>query len=104
MAYVQRDGAAKIVGAYARAQPDIAEEWLDESNAELQAFRTPPPTPEETNRATIEQQAISALTANRSFVAIATPTNAQNAAQIKALSRQVNGLIRMVFARLDGTD
>jgi hypothetical protein len=58
----------------------------------------------EGNRRTIEGQAAQALDGNRTFLAVASPTNAQNAAQVKALTRQVNGLIRLVLDRLDGTD
>lgn len=58
----------------------------------------------EFNRRTIAQAARDALAANRTFLALAAPTNAQNAAQIKALTRQVNGLIRLVIGQLDATD
>lgn len=43
----------------------------------------------------IRRQAAAALKANRTFLAIATPTNAQTLEQVKALTRQVNALIRM---------
>ena len=56
------------------------------------------------NRQTIEASARSALTANRTYVALASPTNAQNAAQVKALTRQINGVIRLLLNALDGTD
>lgn len=56
------------------------------------------------NRTTIEQQATAALDTNRTFLAIASPTAAQNAAQAKALTRQMNGIIRLLLNRLDGTD
>ena len=52
----------------------------------------------QTNRTTIETQARTAYTNNRAFLAIATPTNAQVLAQTKALTRQVNALIRLVAA------
>lgn len=58
----------------------------------------------DSNRTTIEQQADAALAANTTFINIASPTNAQNAAQIKALTRQNNKLIRLAIGRLDGTD
>lgn len=58
----------------------------------------------EANRDTIETQAAAALAANAAFIALASPSAAQNAAQIKALTRQVNKLIRLVLGRLDGTD
>jgi hypothetical protein len=57
-----------------------------------------------TNDATLRQQASTALQANRDFLAIAAPTQAQALAQIKALTRQNNGLIRHMLGLLDGTD
>lgn len=57
-----------------------------------------------TNRTTIQDQATAALATNRTFLAIVTPTNAQNAAQIKALTRQNQGLIRLQLNQLDSTD
>lgn len=56
------------------------------------------------NRRTIEQAATDALAANRAFLALASPTNAQTLAQVKALTRQNQALIRIVLNRLDGTD
>lgn len=60
-------------------------------------------TPEQDNEQTIRQQAASALASNRAYVA-STPTAAQTTAQVKALSRQVNGLIRLLLNQLDATD
>lgn len=57
-----------------------------------------------TNRATIEDRARTALATNRTFLGLSSPTNAQNAAQIKALTRQMNGVIRLLLGQLDGTD
>lgn len=59
---------------------------------------------EDGNRRTIEQQAETALDTNRTFLDRSSPTNAQIAAQVKALTRQNSGLIRLVLNRLDGTD
>lgn len=56
------------------------------------------------NRSTIEGQAETALGANTTFLAIASPTAAQNAAQVKALTRQSNKLIRLLLDKLDGTE
>ena len=61
-------------------------------------------SPQEDNYDTIQQAARQALAANRTFLAIATPTAAQNAAQAKALTRQMNGVIRLLLTELDGTD
>lgn len=56
------------------------------------------------NAATIRDRAAQALSTNSDFLALASPTNAQTLAQVKALTRQINGLIRLTLGRLDGTD
>ena len=56
------------------------------------------------NATVLREQARSALNGNRTFLNLTTPTNAQNAAQIKALTRQLNGLIRLTLGQLDNTD
>lgn len=62
------------------------------------------PIPDEVhNQRQIHTAAVAALTANRAFVA-STPTAAQTAAQVKALTRQVNALIRLQLHDLSGTD
>lgn len=55
---------------------------------------------QETNKKTIEQQAITALTTNKTFLAI-TPTTAQVVTQTKALTRQINGVIRLILNQLE---
>lgn len=47
------------------------------------------------NREELLSKAAAALAANSSFLDIASPTNAQAVTQIKALTRQVNALIRL---------
>jgi len=56
------------------------------------------------NEETLRSQALQALQANRDFLAIASPTQAQTLAQVKALTRQSNGVIRMLLGQLDGTN
>lgn len=58
----------------------------------------------ENNDRSIRDAARNALATNRTYVGVASPTAAQNVAQIKALSRQNNGLIRLLLGLLDGTD
>ena len=53
------------------------------------------------NGETLRAKAKTALATNATFLAITTPTTAQNAAQVKALTRQVDALIRLVGGYLD---
>lgn len=56
------------------------------------------------NRTTIEQAALAAIATNKTYIGRATPTAAQQTAQIRALSQQQNGIIRLLLAQLDATD
>ena len=71
-----------------------------------QAVWPTPPTSTTRNpaRVAIEEQAGQALDLNRAFLALASPTQAQTLAQVKALSRQNVRLIRLALNQLDGTD
>ena len=55
---------------------------------------------------TLEQRARTAIANNRTFLELAAPTNADVVARVKALTRQMNGLIKLTVARdtlADGT-
>lgn len=56
------------------------------------------------NEATLRSRATDALATNRTFLALTSPTNAQVSAQVKALTKQNQGLIRLLLQRFDGTD
>lgn len=56
------------------------------------------------NEDAIRKAAATALETNRTFLAVASPTNAQTLAQVKALTRQNQGVIRLALNMLDGTD
>lgn len=65
----------------------------------------PDPTPEQVNGALLREQATAALAANTAFRALDPPTTGQAVAQVRALSLQVNKLIRLVVpGHLDSTD
>ena len=81
------------------------------ANVPTVVWTSRPKTPDElaadtatANDATIRTQATTALDTNRTFIALASPTQAQTLAQVKALSRQMNGLIRLQLGQLDGID
>lgn len=56
------------------------------------------------NAATLRQRAAVAMAGNRTYLALATPTAAQTTAQVKALTRQMNAVIRLLLNDLEGTD
>lgn len=59
---------------------------------------------EQANATTLRERADTAMANNRTYLAVASPTTAQNTAQIKALTRQNTALIRLVLNKLDGLD
>lgn len=60
--------------------------------------------PETVNQQTLQQQAQAALANNRTYIALSAPSTAQNTAQIKALSQQMQALIRMALGQFDATN
>ncbi len=78
------------------------EEYDQDGN--LIRTRTVADDPAMVNGDTLRAQAVQALADNRTFLAIASPTNAQVLAQVKALTRQNQGIIRLALGLLDGTD
>lgn len=53
------------------------------------------------NETAMRQAASVALAANRDYLALAPATTAQALAQVKALTRQTNGLMRLLLRQLD---
>jgi|ERR1700685_129773 len=56
------------------------------------------------NLKTLNTAAKGALTANATFLSITAPTSAQFAAQVEALTKQNDALIRLVAKQLSGTN
>jgi hypothetical protein len=74
------------------------------TDAAIQAsYSFPPPDPTVTNQQTLLQKAGNALANNATYLGLGTPTNAQVVAQVAALTRQVNALIRLTIGQLDST-
>jgi len=55
------------------------------------------------NQQTIQQRAVSAMDANNTYLALAAPSNAQVAAQVKLLTRETTGLIKLALGLLSDT-
>jgi len=60
--------------------------------------------PQEKNRRSIEERLRQRLDANRDYLALASPTAAQQRAQVARLTRENNALIRLVLGLLDTAD
>ena len=63
----------------------------------------PVPDPTDRNQRTIEDRLRNALDANRTYLAIGTPTAAQQRAQVARLTRQNTALIRRLLRDLTDT-
>lgn len=65
------------------------------------ASHDPGPSASARNADTLRQRAQQALVANATYLAVASPSNAQNLAQIRTLTRECNALIRLVLGLVD---
>lgn len=72
-------------------------------NGNLLDTKTFQTSPEQDNAVTLNQRAKAALTANASYLAIATPTTAQVTAQVATLTKECSALIRLLLNQFDST-
>ena len=56
------------------------------------------------NARTLRERAASAIASNAAYLTLTTPTNAQNVAQLRTLTRECSALIRLALAAFDTTD
>lgn len=81
--------------------------WVLENGQRVRKTITeelPDPTLSELNLADLKSKAGNAIGGNIAALNVASPTNAQVVAQVKALTRQNNALIRIILGALDSTD
>lgn len=76
--------------------------WLDQSYADPAVVQRD--AVHTLNRNTLLGKVQTALDNNDVYLSRTAPTTAQNTAQIKALTRQVNALLRLVSEQLDNTN
>lgn len=55
------------------------------------------------NQSTLQQKAQAALTTNTTYLAIGSPSNAQVATQVQALTKECSAVIRLLLNQLDST-
>ena len=91
---------AKLIDGVTKYFDDGVEITLAEAKT---AVASEPEVIAETNKRSLESKANTALTNNATYLNLASPTNAQNLAQIRALTRQNNALIRLLLKKLDST-
>jgi hypothetical protein len=84
-------------GTLTSSRPYTTEENAAADAAALTATAT-------SNDAALREKARTAIQGNKDFLAIASPTNAQTLAQVKALTRQNNALIPLVLGVTATTD
>lgn len=62
------------------------------------------PTTAQTNAAMLQAAVLAAIAGNITYIGTASPTAAQTTVQVKALSRQMDALIKLTFGQTDTTD
>lgn len=99
---ILRDDGANIPPDPRNSDYRAYQAWVAAGNT-APILPAPPRAQADINADDLRAKTATALTNNAAFQAIASPTNAQAVAQIQALTRQVNGLIRLADNLLDDT-
>lgn len=103
---VEFSGAQVSVLLGRRPTPASVAAW----RTALQGYVVSHPTPEEvaqtaaTNAAVLRQRLQAAVSDDQTFLAIQSPTAGQTAAQVRALTKQVVALTRLLLQLTDSTD
>ena len=71
--------------------------WPTQAGSTREIITTWKVETEGTRRASLDVKAAQALVTNQAFLALSPPTNAQILAQVRALTRQTNGLLRILL-------
>ena len=108
MSYTIEDGHGRIVeqtidngdGTGTRTVYDADGKPVE--TVEIKGLPVEPPG--EKNRRSIEDRLRQRIDANRDYLALASPTAAQQRAQVARLTRENNALIRLVLGLLDTAD
>lgn len=77
--------------------------WPNTAGSTREVITTWKVATDQTRKTSIETAARQALTVNDAFLAIATPTNPQVAAQVQRLTKECSALIRLLLQQLDST-
>lgn len=108
--YLVNEATHKIMGGPYKMESTSVATWpvpddltlITEANM-LSGGYTPTEEPVSVEMA-IRAKALQALTVNVNYLAVTTPTAGQVSAQVKALTRQVQALIRLTLGQLDSDD
>lgn len=73
------------------------------ADATAAGYTFPPPPAAQVNAQVLQGKALNALVDNITYIGTAAPSAAVTTAQVKSLSRQVNALIKLMFAQTDDT-
>lgn len=92
-----------VVGTYHGA---TIVEYRDDDGALLWiGYEDQQMVPEQLNEATLRDRARNAIAGNNTYLALPQPpTNAENLAQLRRLTRECSALIRLTLGALDTTD